>query len=402
MEHQRKCFSIVLPQIQEESFSDESTGNCENPKESSTDPETGAGSIPRPKSLPLIKNLNENPEPESPLATTEKVHFNIGSSELGPEAGHPARGYDIQGGVHTPEEPVSNGSAFVGFNRNKHVSSIRSVASERSIATTVFEPNWSEEREHTYVNNHCGLFVGMLVILASVAVIIVFLYLMYNGKSPDLANSHLFGTKIFINALSILVTIATHIQIKGLMKKTDNLKEMGRLGRDPRRHVPSRGQQHQQSMDKALLGIATLGLLTYCMLTIIAGLSTAGMEAALTTADAFCTSTQAIIQSLFLVTSFLPRRATLREHREKRPGRQGLVFLLCCNFCLWALNSFGLRNEIANHVQIEFYSFKTWIILSHVSLPLLILFRFHSLVCIADVISHAYTAKYIGLESHGT
>ncbi|XP_013382700.1 uncharacterized protein LOC106153354 isoform X2 [Lingula anatina] len=286
-------------------------------------------------------------------------------------------------------------------------STLTNVASSVSIATSAYEaPHMPDVKEAEYYNNHCGLYIGLTIALATLVTIIVFLNLLYADSSDILgrveyANAHLFIAKISLNILNIFALFITHFSINSLMKKDPNLRGL-RLGKEGRRHSDEKHQQHQLALDKALLGISFIGLMGYCTLTIIAGLGVTDPEvdAGLTTADAAIVMIEAVLQTVFLVTSFLPRRATTPEQREKRPGRQGLFFLLCCNFCLWGLNSFGLRNEIANSIQISFYTVNAWVILSHVTLPLMILYRFHSIVVISDVITHAYTPKYIGLDTH--
>lgn len=103
----------------------------------------------------------------------------------------------------------------------------------------------------------------------------------------------------------------------------------------------------------------------------------------------------ACTQTGFITYSVLEKRSTQIHHLEQRPGRQGLELMRGCNLALWALKTFAIRRNSAHSVQIRFFSFSAWSILSHIFMPLSILFRFHSVVCLSDIVSHSYTEKYV-------
>jgi hypothetical protein len=57
----------------------------------------------------------------------------------------------------------------------------------------------------------------------------------------------------------------------------------------------------------------------------------------------------------------------------------------------------------STHAMMQLFNFlqilgtQVWTVISNITEPLAILFYFHSVGCLADVIGHAFTGKYIGL-----
>ncbi|KAK2178963.1 hypothetical protein NP493_521g00004 [Ridgeia piscesae] len=82
--------------------------------------------------------------------------------------------------------------------------------------------------------------------------------------------------------------------------------------------------------------------------------------------------------------------ATEKERREK-PGRAIVTFLLIVNLALWILRTFQVKT-IALEDHLEFYGVPAWPIILNINLPLMLFFRFHSSVCLADIWMAAYIA----------
>jgi hypothetical protein len=73
------------------------------------------------------------------------------------------------------------------------------------------------------------------------------------------------------------------------------------------------------------------------------------------------------------------------------PGRGSLTFLIIGNVTVWIVRT-ALVKELSSSTQIEYYGTLTWLLLLNLNLPLLLFFRFHSSVCLADVWHTAYTS----------
>ncbi len=59
-----------------------------------------------------------------------------------------------------------------------------------------------------------------------------------------------------------------------------------------------------------------------------------------------------------------------------KPGRQLITFLLFANITLWILDTFMTHNWITQDLQLKFYGLLAWGIISRISLPLLIFYRY--------------------------
>ena len=78
-----------------------------------------------------------------------------------------------------------------------------------------------------------------------------------------------------------------------------------------------------------------------------------------------------------LIISEASRRAcSTRSQQVAKPGRQLITFLLFANITLWILDTFMTHNWITQEMQLSFYGLLAWGIISRISLPLLIFYRF--------------------------
>ena len=87
-----------------------------------------------------------------------------------------------------------------------------------------------------------------------------------------------------------------------------------------------------------------------------------------------------------------------RDQRKEKPGREVVTFLLICNLAMWAINT---KNNHISYMkpcliikvtfQVDFYGGEwIWPIITHMSMPLAIFYRFHSTVCLCEIWSNAY------------
>ena len=95
---------------------------------------------------------------------------------------------------------------------------------------------------------------------------------------------------------------------------------------------------------------------------------------------------------LMIKQTFSPNLILFKQIRRK-PGREMITFLLVCNFAMWAINTLETRKADSNPLQMNFYGFWAWTIITHVTTPLTIFFRFHSTVCLCDIWKRTYKVK---------
>lgn len=63
------------------------------------------------------------------------------------------------------------------------------------------------------------------------------------------------------------------------------------------------------------------------------------------------------------------------------------------NFAMWTVNTLEKSRADVNPVQLQFYGLWPWIIITNVSMPLAIFYRFHSTVVLCEIWKRCYKAK---------
>ncbi|KAH9278503.1 hypothetical protein ECG_09072 [Echinococcus granulosus] len=98
---------------------------------------------------------------------------------------------------------------------------------------------------------------------------------------------------------------------------------------------------------------------------------------------------QALMQVFLILEASCSQASSTRQVIEK-PGRTVITFLLILNLAMWMVTTFGLKHAEGYSIHRSHYSDIAWKIITHLSMPLIVFFRFHSTVCLADVWSNAY------------
>jgi len=98
---------------------------------------------------------------------------------------------------------------------------------------------------------------------------------------------------------------------------------------------------------------------------------------------------QVILQTPCIIDG-LRRCSNTEELRRAKPGRELVTFLIICNLAMWIIETFEIKSVYAQHEQISFYGSILWTLLSHMTLPLTLFYRFHSSVCLVDIWKSAY------------
>ncbi|CAL4069070.1 unnamed protein product, partial [Meganyctiphanes norvegica] len=101
---------------------------------------------------------------------------------------------------------------------------------------------------------------------------------------------------------------------------------------------------------------------------------------------------QATMQSIFVLHASR-RICVTPEQEDKKPGREMVIFLLICNLSMWFLNVFKSSHPDEYPTQLAFYGTWGWTIISHVSMPLAIFYRYHITVCLAEIWKRSYKMK---------
>ena len=87
------------------------------------------------------------------------------------------------------------------------------------------------------------------------------------------------------------------------------------------------------------------------------------------------------------------RICSTRSQQIAKPGRQLITFLLFANITLWILDTFMTHNWVTQEIQLNFYGLLAWGVISRISLPLMIFYRFHSCVVLVEIWKNTYRTK---------
>ncbi|MCL4149453.1 UNVERIFIED_CONTAM: hypothetical protein GTU68_047684 [Idotea baltica] len=98
---------------------------------------------------------------------------------------------------------------------------------------------------------------------------------------------------------------------------------------------------------------------------------------------------QAVIQTA-LICDGLRRCSNTSALNSKKPGRELITFMVVANVALWLLETFEIKSEEGNYYKYKFYGKEAWTLLSHMTLPLALFYRFHSSVCLVDIWKAGY------------
>lgn len=234
--------------------------------------------------------------------------------------------------------------------------------------------SYSSRHRHHYTVDctkaNKGLFTGIIILVLAIISLILFFVLINKEFYKNLAvmEAHIFELALYV--LTSLVVVIAFIQIREL------------------RYNPYRNIE----LDNILLIVAQSGLYVFTMFSIIGGHFTMDNNTVLVLLTAIACLIQATLQTIFILDTSR-RYCRNSDQMRRKPGREMVTFLLVCNFAMWSINTLETRRADSNPVQMHFYGFWAWTIITHVTTPLTIFFRFHSTVCLCDIWKRCYKVR---------
>ncbi|XP_053600368.1 proton channel OtopLc-like [Plodia interpunctella] len=227
---------------------------------------------------------------------------------------------------------------------------------------------------------HRGLFAGILIIVLTIISLIMFFVL---ANNPNTINNAIFEVNVCELILYSLTLLASAIAVKQMRVLPYKRKSQAVLG-----------------LDTSLLILAQSGMFIYCMFSMIGShhtLNTGQSESLTGFFSEFLSLIQTILQSLFIIDAWWRRSSTSEQRREK-PGRQLVTFLLVANMAMWAINTLEKNRAEFRPDHLAFYGPWAWTIITHVSMPLAIFYRFHSTICLFEIWKNCFKNKPIYLN----
>lgn len=91
-----------------------------------------------------------------------------------------------------------------------------------------------------------------------------------------------------------------------------------------------------------------------------------------------------------MIVDGLRRCSDSRQNQTLKPGRNFVMFLIVANLTIWMWETVEAKTVGYTIGRKAFYGKDFWGILSHLSIPLTVFYRFHSSVALADIWASAY------------
>ena len=98
---------------------------------------------------------------------------------------------------------------------------------------------------------------------------------------------------------------------------------------------------------------------------------------------------QVMVQTPMIIDG-LRRCSDSRENQSTKPGRNTLTFLIIANIAMWLWDTLELKTKGYAKLRKEYYGEDFYTVISHMTMPLVIFYRFHSSVAMVDIWSSAY------------
>ena len=222
-----------------------------------------------------------------------------------------------------------------------------------------------------------GLFMGIFLLVSAVISMIVFFMLINKPSYMDAAIQLEHLSQVVLNVIAAIALILAFIRMREL------------------RFVA----KEELSLEEILLIISLPGEYIFGFLSIIAiaieGIDRSGLIILLSSVLAMFESS---LQTMFILNG-MRRSAHTPQLQKRKTGREFITFLMVCNIAMWGVNTFEIHRSEFNPAQMRFYGVLAWNIFTHIAIPLIIFFRFHSTVCLSNIWKHAWKRKSNSQES---
>ena len=143
------------------------------------------------------------------------------------------------------------------------------------------------------------------------------------------------------------------------------------------------GNDDNNTIDHVLLLLSYAGLFLLEMFTLIMSSVTLSHvefdnHQVLNAVNAVLAITQGMLQCI-LLTDGMQRHVVTAEQVLHKPGRGFITYLIVANVATWLFKTIQ-EKKLFSLSGTEFYGMEAWAIMLNTSLPLLLFFRFHSLL----------------------
>ncbi|CAN8006618.1 unnamed protein product, partial [Ixodes hexagonus] len=210
-----------------------------------------------------------------------------------------------------------------------------------------------------------GIFAGIVVLLVSVVVMIVFYVTVLNEKYASAA------AMVYLTQDGILVLLAFIACLVAYSRVS----------------ILDINSHPTTLLDDFLLCVPLPFYFIYGILVVIAELQDGGSY---TRIAVQVLSVAQVVTQTPLIVDGLRRCSNCPALRYKKPGRETVSFLVVINIAMWIVYTFESKTASKFFMGRIYYGFQAWVIVEHTTIPLMLFYRFHSSVCLADIWKSAY------------
>ncbi|XP_017482492.1 PREDICTED: uncharacterized protein LOC108371439 [Rhagoletis zephyria] len=258
---------------------------------------------------------------------------------------------------------------------------VRSISDiDRSRKSSV-KPTHQKPAHHFSVDcsqSHKGLFFGILMIVMTIIAMIMY-FVLYTQPGYEM---------IATQEVTIWETITHFICITAII--TGMI-----LIRDLRYVQNSSDDHHSMELDNHLLIVAQTGVYLYGMFSIL-GSYFSKWDAVTDRIEGMVAEILSLaetsLQTMFILHAS-HRRCKGSKQARRKPGREIVTFLLVANIAIWFINTLIKGRAVFRETNLVFFGVWGWTIITHISMPLAIFYRFHSTICLFEVWKITYKAK---------
>ncbi|CAH0560882.1 unnamed protein product [Brassicogethes aeneus] len=228
-------------------------------------------------------------------------------------------------------------------------------------------------------NAHRGLFAGIMVIVLTIISLIMFFVLAKKGgtsESKKVAEFEVSIVELILYIITTIVVVVAMFQMRAL-KYDRKIGVEGQVG---------------IGLDNTLLVVAQTGMFIYCMFSIIGCyFSMDNSPSAELLAEIF-SFIQTCLQTMFVLDGWWRKCRNMNQAKNK-PGRELITFLIVANMAMWIINTLEKNRAEFRQTHLDFFGDWAWTIITHISMPLAIFYRFHSTICLFEIWKSAYKIK---------
>lgn len=213
-------------------------------------------------------------------------------------------------------------------------------------------------------SSHRGLFGGILVVAATILSLIMFFVL--KEAKLNIAIVQVTALDATILGLGMFASVAGTLKLQALQQKIIK---------------PS-------DLDTTLLAAAQAGVYLHCLFGVVGDTLTMGPTWVLSLITDLLALIQSTSQTLLIKIAW-GRRCS----RNDKPGKELITFLIVVNIALWTVNTLEKSRAGVRPDHLRFFGVWAWTIITHVSMPLAIFYRFHSAICLFEIWKTCYKCR---------